>query len=100
MPSGISSPLLSTYESSSALGSTYVGYAKGGGGTADFGPFPSGTTSQRSYIRVDGPRVWIEFVVQSGIVFNSQVHYHSIWRDKVGDYGGQFGAGSTSFTGT
>ena len=100
MPSGISGPLLSTYESSSALGSTYVGYAKGGGGTADFGPFPSGTTSQRSYIRVDGPRVWIEFVVQSGIVFNSQVHYHSIWRDKVGDYGGQFGAGSTSFTGT
>ena len=96
MPADLADTLLANYESTAALNATYVGYAKGAGGSADFGPFPSGTTSQRSYIRVDGPRVWIEFLVQSGVIFNSQVHYHSIWRDKVADYGGQFGAGSTS----
>ena len=96
MPADLANALLATYENTDALAKTYVGYAKGAGGTADFGPFPSGLNSQRSYIRIDGPRVWIEFIVQSGIVFNSQVHYHSIWRDKVGDYGGQFGAGSTN----
>ena len=96
MPSDLADTLLGAYESTAALNATYVGYAKGAGGTADFGPFPSGLNSQRSYIRVDGPRVWIEFIVQSGIVYNSQVHYHSIWRDKVADYGGHFGAGSTN----
>ena len=95
MPSGISAPLLATYEGA-GLASTYVGYSKGTGGTADFGAFPSGATSQRSYLRVDGPRIWIEFVVQSGLVIQGQVHYHSVWRDKVADYGGQFGSGSTS----
>jgi len=94
------SQLISTYEGTTPLASTYVGYAKGQGGSADFGPFPSGTSSQRSYIRVDGPRVWIEFVVQQGVIYNAQVHYHSIWRDKVADYGGQFGAGSSNFSGS
>lgn len=96
MPADLADTLLASYESTAALNATYVGYATGAGGTADFGAFPSGSTSQRSYIRIDGPRVWIEFLVQSGIVFNGQIHYHSIWRDKVGDYGGQFGAGSTN----
>lgn len=100
MPSDRASTLLGFYEGSTALASTYVGYAKGSSGTADFSAYPSGTTTQHSYIRVDGPRVWIEFVVQQGIVFNAQVHYHSIWRDKVADYGGQFGNGSTNFSGT
>ena len=100
MPADLATSLLSTYESTDALAKTYVGYAKGQGGTADFGPYPNSSSSplnaQRSYIRVDGPRVWIEFVVQSGIVYSSNVHYHSIWRDKVADYGGQFGSGSTN----
>ncbi len=71
--------LLSAYESDAALASTYVGYA--GDGTL---------TTQGDYIRVDGPRVWIEFVVQNGIVFNSSYHFHTIWRDKTADYGGDF----------
>lgn len=99
MPSDVAQTLLGAYESSTALASTYVGYARGAGGTADFGAFPSGTTSNRSYLRVDGPRIWIEFVVQGGVVFHSQVHYHSIWRDKTADYGGQFGNGSSNFSG-
>ena len=73
------SSLLAAYEDPSALAQTYVGYA--GDGTL---------TSQGDYIRVDGPRVWIEFVVQNGIVFTSSYHYHTIWRDKVADYGGDF----------
>ncbi len=77
--STIASPLLSTYEDSTALASTYVGYS----GTGAF-------TTQGDYIRVDGPRVWIEFVVQNGIVFQNGIHYHSIWRDKTADYGGDF----------
>ena len=73
------STLLALYESDTALAETYVGYS----GTGAF-------TTQGDYIRVDGPRVWIEFVVQNGIVFTTGIHYHSIWRDKTADYGGDF----------
>ncbi len=76
--STVASSLLSLYESDTALASTYVGYS----GTGAF-------ATQGDYIRVDGPRVWVEFVVQNGIVF-SAVHYHSLWRDKTADYGGDF----------
>lgn len=100
MPSDIASDLLSTYESDTALASTYVAYAPGQSGTANFQAYPNSlstpTTTQRSYLRVDGPRVWIEFVVQQGVVYSSYIHYHSIWRDKVADYGGQFGNGGTT----
>lgn len=77
--STIASSLLATYEDSTALASTYVGYS----GTGAF-------TTQGDYIRIDGPRVWIEFVVQNGVVFSSNIHYHSIWRDKTADYGADF----------
>lgn len=73
------STLLALYESDIALASTYVGYS----GTGAF-------TTQGDYIRVDGPRVWVEFVVQNGVVFNTSIHYHSLWRDKSADYGGDF----------
>ena len=73
------STLLALYESDTALADTYVGYS----GTGAF-------TTQGDYIRVDGPRVWVEFVVQNGIVFTTGIHYHSIWRDKTADYGGDF----------
>jgi len=45
--------------------------------------------TQGSYARIDGPGVWIEFTVQPGVVL-SDPHYHSIWRDKELDYGGNF----------
>lgn len=50
----------------------------------------SDLATRGSYVRIDGPRVWIEFSVQNGVVFNTQTHYHSIWRDKQLDYGGNF----------
>jgi len=49
----------------------------------------SGTVNMNTrndYIRISGPHVWIEFSVQNGIVL-SGVHYHSVWRDRVNDYG-------------
>jgi len=72
-----SSALLSAYLDSTALASTYVAYA--GSGTV---------TTKGNYFRIEGPRVWIEFSVQSGVIFNTDIHYHTIWRDKTGDYGG------------
>lgn len=42
------------------------------------------------YVRIDGPHVWIEFACQGGIVFRNQIHYHTIWRDRVTDYGAEF----------
>ena len=63
------------------LDETYIAYA--------------GTTSlatKGDYVRIDGSGVWIEFSVQNGIVM-SGVHYHSIWRDHIRDYGGQGGSG-------
>jgi hypothetical protein len=51
----------------------------------------SGTTSVNSkndYFRIAGPKVWIEFIVAGGIVFPSSVHFHSVWRDRLTDYGG------------
>ena len=50
----------------------------------------SGTNAMNTrndYFRIDGPKAWIEFSVQNGIVL-SGVHYHSVWRDKLSDYGG------------
>ena len=66
---------LSTY--TSELDNTYILY--------------SGTTSMATkydYFRIDGPHVWIEFIVAGGIVFPSGVHFHSIWRDRSTDYAG------------
>ncbi|MEL7978883.1 DUF3500 domain-containing protein [Vreelandella titanicae] len=50
----------------------------------------SGTTSLSragDYVRIDGPSVWIELSLNHGYNF-SDPHPHSVWRDKVTDYGG------------
>jgi hypothetical protein len=70
--------LLGTYLGSDALAQTYVAYS--GSGTV---------TANGNYFRIEGPRLWIEFSVQRGVIFNSDIHYHTIWRDKFGDYGGK-----------
>src|SRR4051812_42628368 len=47
----------------------------------------SGTTKvedRGDYVRIDGPRVWIEFAVQGSD------HVHTIWRDRLTDYGAEF----------
>ena len=49
----------------------------------------AGLAAQGDYIRIDGPRVWIEFVLVAGDA-TSDVNIHSIWRDKSLDYGDNF----------
>ncbi len=66
---------LATYTSD--LSSTYITY--------------SGTTAMNTkydYFRIDGPHVWIEFIVAGGVVFPSGIHFHSVWRDRITDYNG------------
>ena len=68
--------LLGAYLADTALAQTYVAYA---GGTS--------VETSGNYFRVDGPRVWIEFSVQNGVIVRNDIHYHTIWRDKSADYG-------------
>lgn len=80
LPNGaISKPLMADYSAAAALTQTYVGVA----GQPDL-------SKPGSYVRIDGPRVWIEFVVQPAVGDPTKVHYHTLWRDKVADYGGAF----------
>jgi len=92
--SDVAASLLGAYLGDAALKDTYVAYGVGQGGRADFGAYPNAASAplatQHSYLRIDGPRVWIEFVVQQGVVYGSNVHYHTLWRDKTADYGGSF----------
>lgn len=43
--------------------------------------------NQNDYVRIDGPRVWIEYSTQNGIILSPK-HPHSVWRDRQSDYGG------------
>lgn len=71
------SRLLATYQKE--LNETYVAFS----GNASL-------SKHADYVRIDGPSVWIEFVCQNGVVYGSQIHYHTIWRDRINDYGGDF----------
>jgi hypothetical protein len=73
--------LLSDYESGYA--STYVAWANAAGTFSSSGP---DVATSGTYMRIDGPRVWIEIAVQNGIVIQSQTHYHMMFRDKTYDY--------------
>ena len=44
----------------------------------------------KDYVRIDGPRVWIEFACQPGVIWPKEIHYHTIYRDHLRDYGGNF----------
>ncbi|MBB3111450.1 hypothetical protein FHS18_003518 [Paenibacillus phyllosphaerae] len=75
----ISSELLEAYLSDEALAATKIAWS----GSTD-------SSVHGSYIRIDGPRVWIEFVCQTGVAYKDQIHFHTVWRDKLADYGGSF----------
>lgn len=60
----------------SQLDDTYIAYANN-----------TGLSLQNDYVRIDGPRVWIEYSVQNGIILTPK-HPHSVWRDHQTDYGG------------
>ena len=79
LPGAAVSEILSTaYLQDAALDDTFVGFA----GSPDL-------SSRGSYVRIDGPRIWMEFVVQPAVAEPETLHYHALWRDKVADYGGE-----------
>jgi len=102
--SDVAEELYENYVTPAALAQTYVAYAPGSSGTADFSANPNAqatpNTGAGSYFRIDGPRVWIEAVVQQAIIYRSQnwVHYHTLWRDKTADYGACFSSGADAST--
>ncbi len=78
--------LLTTY--TNELSSTYISYASNTAGTS--GDASTFLITNTDYVRIDGPSVWIEFICQTGVVFPTQIHYHTIWRDHTRDYGNSF----------
>ena len=70
--------LVQAYESPDALADTFIGYA----GATDL-------SVKGSYVRIDGPRIWMEFIVQPAVARPADLHYHALWRDKQSDYGGE-----------
>lgn len=46
----------------------------------------TGPTDENSYLRIDGPSVWIEFV-NTRSMSTPDIHFHSVYRDKNNDYG-------------
>ena len=46
----------------------------------------TGPTDENSYIRIDGPSVWIEFI-NTRSRSTPNLHFHTVYRDKTNDYG-------------
>lgn len=74
--------LLADYTSDAAYADTYVAW--GGTASSKIDVDVNGT-----YMRIDGPRAWIELACQAGAVIQNVTHYHTIYRDKSYDYGDQ-----------
>ena len=81
MDDTVAANLLAIYQSE--LDATFIAFT-GSGTSGDASSFLNANTN---YARIDGPGVWIEFACQSGVVFRNQIHYHTVWRDHVRDYG-------------
>ncbi len=87
MDSESAATLLSIY--TNEIDNTYIAWT--GSGTS--GTASTFLNTNTNYVRIDGPSVWIEFVCQNGVVF-SGIHYHSVWRDHLRDYGSNLTATS------
>lgn len=75
----MSTLLFNEYTRANALSGTYIGFS----GSPDL-------STEHSYVRIDGPRLWMELVVQRAVAYPEQLHFHAVWRDKEADYGGEF----------
>ncbi|HEU5134180.1 MAG TPA: DUF3500 domain-containing protein [Steroidobacteraceae bacterium] len=76
----IARPLVTAYETPAALAETWLAYS----GEPDL-------SAPGSYVRIDGPRVWMELAVQTSAFGRHKLRFHALWRDKLSDYGGVFG---------
>ncbi|RZK33925.1 MAG: DUF3500 domain-containing protein, partial [Hymenobacter sp.] len=65
------------------IDSTYIGWT--GSGTS--GSSSTFLNANTNYVRLDGPRLWLEFICQTGAVIRTQIHYHTVLRDHTRDYG-------------
>ncbi|WP_141136782.1 DUF3500 domain-containing protein [Paenibacillus herberti] len=75
----VAEQMLSDYFDPEALERTYISW--------------SGSTDERvpgSYVRIDGPRLWLETVTLQEEAMPGRGHIHSVWRDRKADYGGSF----------
>lgn len=70
--------LTAVYTTEEALDETYIAWS-----------IDEELTEEGGYVRIDGPQVWIELAVVDGEA-TSDAHYHTIWRDRALDYGGNF----------
>jgi hypothetical protein len=77
----IADTLLADYTTDDAYADTYIAW--GGTESAGVDVDVNGT-----YMRIDGPRLWIEVACQGGVVIQGKSHYHTIFRDKQYDYAG------------
>lgn len=77
----VAANLLAIYERE--LDGTYIAWT--GSGTA--GNPSSFLNANTNYVRIDGPSVWIEFACQTGVLVRTQIHYHTVYRDRSRDYG-------------
>lgn len=71
-------PLTDAYITDAVLDQTFIAWST----DADL-------VNEGAYVRIQGPRLWIEFIVVEGEA-TTELHYHSIWRDSELDYGGNF----------
>ena len=76
----VADPLIAAYTSAAAYADTYIAW--GGTQASGVDVDVSGT-----YMRIDGPRLWLEVACQEGVVLKGKTHYHTIFRDKEWDYG-------------
>lgn len=76
--------LLNVY--TAEMADTYISYS--GNATANSGNPNSFLMADGDYVRIDGPSVWIEFIVKKGTLFTNDVQYHTIYRDHTRDYNG------------
>lgn len=78
--SDVATALMAEYTSEEAFSQTYIAWA----GTESAGV---DVDVANTYMRIDGPRLWIEVACQNGVVVSGKTHYHTMFRDKVMDYG-------------
>ena len=76
--------LLNTY--TAEMADTYISYS--GNATASSGNPNSFLMADGDYVRIDGPSVWIEFIVKKGVLFTNDVQYLTVYRDHTRDYNG------------
>ncbi|TPV59730.1 DUF3500 domain-containing protein [Aestuariibacter sp. GS-14] len=79
-PANVANHLLADYTSEEAFADTYIAFAGSSSSTIN-------VDSNGTYMRIDGPRIWLELVCQNGVIVRNQTHYHTIFRDKSYDYG-------------